>query len=941
MITIYDSKETNFEHNGLGVLNPNLCLIREYLNGEYSLSLKHPIDRNGKWELLEQDRIIKANGQLFRIYKLTKSVLDNEIEIEALHIFYDLSKNFIEDTNIENKTGKQALSQILSRTLFETQFTSDSNITKVNSARLVRKNVTASLIGDDENSFLNYWGGELKRDNFHFEINTKIGNNNGMKISYGKNLTGLKAVFDMSNVATRIVPIAFDGITLPEVFIDSPNIDIYSQPIVREVRFEDVKYANSPNNTNEEGYETEAQVHTELRRRVALMFENDKIDIPLSNFEVDFIELSKTEQYKHYRVLETVELGDVINIHHKLLNIDIDARVISYEFNCLTNRYDSIELGSFQSNIFTGITELVKKEQIDSTIITDMINVSLKDVIEQSSSMIQNGLGGYVVKTRDELLIMDTDDINTAQNIWRWNINGLGFSSTGYNGTYALAMTHDGKIVANAITAGELDGEIIKANSIKTNQLTVEAQQKIENAQSEEQVRTLIEVGLGSYDSVITEKIETKIEEELRDTDTILGNYYTKEETDSHISQNAHQIMTSVKQEINGISVGSRNLILSSNVEVPIISTNNVYTNSYDWKLSNETPLISKTSTNDETFIVQVWYESVRPQRPFSRVIFGDFNNNSNAALSIDEFIISQFDNTTFKAVGRITVETNEVLGNNYLMFLQCFGGEDCNATVKRIMLEHGNVASQYVEAIEDVINDYTDKIDENLQTIVNTNQEIQNQISNILSDNFISDSERSNLVLIKKEIESQYRNIILEVTSYGENDYFSSFVTTLTEKYNTMIVDLNSIVNGNSSTGRTNIQEELAQYYDAYHTLLYVISQYLKAQYEMMSTEIIQTKNSIDMVVVKVDNELMERQKHMKFSEDGLELFTTINDQVGKFKMLLTENRLSFFESENEVAYMSNEKLYISRAEVTTSLQIGDVIGRKSANNGFVFHEI
>ena len=106
------------------------------------------------------------------------------------------------------------------------------------------------------------------------------------------------------------------------------------------------------------------------------MFTNDKIDVPEINFNVDFVELSKTEQYKKYSNLETVELGDVVNIHHKILGINIDARVISYEFNCLTNRYDSIELGSFQTNIFTGINELIKREDINMQTITDLVNVS-------------------------------------------------------------------------------------------------------------------------------------------------------------------------------------------------------------------------------------------------------------------------------------------------------------------------------------------------------------------------------------------------------------------------------------------------------------------------------------------------------------------------------------------------------------------------------------
>ena len=927
MITIYESKETNFKHNGLGILRPSSCVIYEELNGEYSLTLKHPVDPYDKWKLLEQDRIIKANKQLFRIYKLTKSLSGNEIEIYAMHIFYDLSKNFIDDVNIVDKTGKQALNQILTNTAYESNFTCDSDITTIKSARLVRKNVTSALIGDDENSFLNYWGGELKRDNFNFEINTVIGENKGMKISYGKNLTGLTATFDMSNVATRLIPKAFDGITLPELYVDSDYINNYSHPIIREVDFSDIKYASSPNNTNEEGFKTKEEVYSELRRLCRLMFTEDKIDMPESNFEVDFVELSKTKQYEKYANLETVSLGDVVNIHHKILGINIDARVISYEFNCLTDRYDSIELGSFQTNIFTGINEILKKEDIDIKTITDMINVSYENAINEATLLITNGLGGYVVKTRDELLIMDTDNINTAKNVWRWNINGLGFSSTGYNGTYGLAMTNDGQIVANRITSGELNGEIIKANTITTNHLAVETARKIEDSQSEQEVKTLIEASLGSFEVTITDKYETKLDDEL-------SAYYTKVETESKIEQNAQQIaMTVAQEEVGKMRVGSRNLILKSNVETPVKSLNTIDDQSYEWELSQETPLIKVENAGDDmVFYIQIWYASPFTS-PFDRVIV------SNTVIDRHNFLISQIDKDTFRAVYKLTIKKGSKLGDIHSFKIVCRGLYNSSSTIKKVMLEQGNMASQYTEAIEDIVLDYSDRIDSEIQNIVSANQEIQNQIANILSDNYISENEKSDIILIKREIDSQYNNLIAEVESYGEVDYFSIFVNPLTSAYNELSGEVQNILDNDLVNGKSALQELLATYYDAYHTLLYVVSQYIKSQYEKISTEIVQTKESITMTATRLDEEIGERRKHMKFSEDGLELFTTINDEIGKFKVVLNENRLSFYEDGNEVAYMSNEKLYISRAEITTSLQIGDVTGRKSSNNGFVFH--
>ena len=916
MINIYDSKETNFTHNGLGVLSPSSAIIYEVLNGEYSLTLVHPIDRYNKWRLLEEDRIIKANGQLFRIYKVKKSVENKEIEVYALHIFYDLSKNFIEDTNIVSKSGVQALRQILDSLSFDTNFTCDSDITTVESSRLVRKNVTQSLIGDDENSFINRWGGEIKRDNFHFDFNVQIGESKGTKISYGKNLIGLTATIDMSNIATRIVPVAFDGITLPEKYVDSEYIDNYSNPIIRVVEFENVKYAESPNNSSGEGYKTLDAVYVELRRLASLMFTNDHVDIPNSNFEVDFVELSKTEQYKKYKDLETVNLGDVVKVEHKPLNIDFTVRVISYKYNCLLNRYDSIELGQQSDTIFTSINEIKKNESITLGTIIELVNVSKEEAVNKATELIQNGLGGYVIKTNDELIITDNPDLSLAVNVWRWNVNGLGFSSTGYNGTYGLALTGDGQIVADKITAGELNGEIIKANSIETNKLCVEAVQKIENAQTEQEVKTLINAGIGDFEVNINKKLEDE--------------YYTKLETDTQISQNAETIALRVAREENSkILIGTMNFILKSNVPVNLLSKETNDNTKYSWALSQNTPYINSACKTESVFTLSIWCDV--GTKPFTNVVIGE------RTFSVYDFIVKQVESNLYRYIYTFTVEKDTMLSDEFGLTINCHGGWGCNSNLKYIQLEEGSIPSSYTECLDDIINDYNNRIDTEIENVVNGDTDIQNIIMEMLSDDYISDSERADLNLIFKEITSAYRSLLSQIETYEATDYFSTFVDKMIVNYQKIEYEMNLILNG-QTTGKIYFMGVLADYYDSYHELLYVVSQFLKAQHEQMSTEILQMHNRIDMVVTSVDSINNEHKKYMRFSDEGLELFTTINGEIGKFKMRLSENRLSFFEDGVEVAYMSSQKLYISNAELTDSLKIGDVIGRKSPNGGFVF---
>ena len=241
-IRIYEFNSTSFNNNGICTLFPSSAIITRDLNEhEYYLELKHPIDDYGKWKEIVEDRTIKANDQPFRIVHVQKTM--TEITAYCEHIFYDLSNNFIEDTNIVSKNGRLALDQILSNTVYSHGFSATSDITTIANSRLVRKNVLEAILGDDDNSFINRWtngNGELDIDGYSFKINNRIGQDRGYKITYGKNLTGINAKFDMKNVITKIRPVGFDGIELDEKFVDSPYIDNYAMPIIREYKYEDI-----------------------------------------------------------------------------------------------------------------------------------------------------------------------------------------------------------------------------------------------------------------------------------------------------------------------------------------------------------------------------------------------------------------------------------------------------------------------------------------------------------------------------------------------------------------------------------------------------------------------------------------------------------------------------------------------------------------------------
>lgn len=472
-IRIYEFNQTSFDNNGICTLFPKSAVISRGLNEyEYCLDLTHPIDETGKWKEITEDRIIVSNGQPFRIKYVQKTM--KEIVAYCEQIFFDLNNNLIEDTNVKDKNGNMALNQILSNTTYQHPFKGTSDIQTINSSRLVRKNVLSAIIGENENSFVNRWGGELDIDGFSFKINTRIGQDNGYKVEYSKNMTGINAKFDMTNVVTKILPVGFDGIKLDELFVDSPYIDNYAMPIIREYKYEDVKWKGSPNyqaptNGEDDGaYETKAEAQAELRRRALAEFSENKVDLPTVTYSVNFVELSNTEEYSEYQSLSSINIGDDVTIKHKILGIDIPARCIAYKYNCLTCNFDEITLGHYNKNFFSDVKSDVNNFKDTIQELPNQLNNILQQSKEYVTDYINGGFGGYVYYTPNAIYILDNPDVNVAKNVAVFNMNGLGFSNNGINGTFETAITRDGHIVADFIDTGILTADIIKTGVLES-----------------------------------------------------------------------------------------------------------------------------------------------------------------------------------------------------------------------------------------------------------------------------------------------------------------------------------------------------------------------------------------------------------------------------------------------------------------------------------------
>lgn len=346
MMCVYDKKTAkgNFDNSGLGVLSDAVsCYITEELNGDYSLELEYPANSK-KAKYLTEWNIIKADGQLFRIYKAEKSSgVKNIIKVWAKHIFYDLLYYFIEDMQAENCSVRTALQKSLVGDLI-TIYSADSDIITSNSISVTEKNPVEAIF-----SIIDIWGcGELKRDNFDIKILKAMGRDAEVLIARGKNITGLKFSTDTTSVVTKLYPVGKNGVKLTEKYISVPNwnSDDYPPfPIIKKVEFKDAE--------------------DEVTLRLLAQEAAEVTGLSRVNIDVDFVELSRTKEYENYRHLQTVNVGDLVIVRHKDFDIDVKVPVIKIKKDVLTGVNAKVELGQPKDSILNKLDTANIKTTLD------------------------------------------------------------------------------------------------------------------------------------------------------------------------------------------------------------------------------------------------------------------------------------------------------------------------------------------------------------------------------------------------------------------------------------------------------------------------------------------------------------------------------------------------------------------------------------------------
>ncbi len=368
MIQVYSPRNTDFEHNGDMTLFPTEAIVHPILNGEWEVNLEHPIDQEGRWKYIVEEAVVKMpsfNGdQLFRIKKKEKS--DSGVTAELQPIFMDAKDDcFLLDVRPTDKTGQQALDIM---TAANKKYKASSNISLVSTAYYQTKNLIEALNGDDENSFINRWGGEIIFDNYTVIVNERAGGDYGVEVLYGKNIKedGFSEEIDMRDIVTRIVPKAYNGhmIEGDEPWIDSPLIDKYPTIRFGVMEFEDIKMREDAQDGDEDDgiivCDTQEELKMALKQKCEEQFDAG-VDKPKVTISADIILLEGTDLYEDIKDLVKVSIGDTVHCRHSKLDIVSDARVIEMEWDCIKERVDSVVLGDFQYNYMDDVTSMINR----------------------------------------------------------------------------------------------------------------------------------------------------------------------------------------------------------------------------------------------------------------------------------------------------------------------------------------------------------------------------------------------------------------------------------------------------------------------------------------------------------------------------------------------------------------------------------------------------
>lgn len=338
-VCIYDKNnaQDDFEDNGIVVLQPTTCIVNEALNNEYSVTMTHRIDAEGRWKQIRPFRIIKVLGQLFRIMRIKTNMSADGTKsksVYARHISYDLNDKGIDSLELIDVSGSKYIEEVTKKANWHNDgdlypfydFSASSDITETSSFKIERKSPMAAILGTAD-SMINRYGGELHRDNFRISVNhVKEGSTeNAFYIRYGVDMLEVEESIDYTNFISDLQ--YYDSKTGLHGAIYWPKRDDLPHQFTKYVTF------------NYDTYNASA-----LTQDGHAYFE--KYCTPSTGYKVKFTQIEKLIGYEQFKALQKCDVGDSGTIENIDLDISTTQRVVRKQTDALTGKTLLIELGN-------------------------------------------------------------------------------------------------------------------------------------------------------------------------------------------------------------------------------------------------------------------------------------------------------------------------------------------------------------------------------------------------------------------------------------------------------------------------------------------------------------------------------------------------------------------------------------------------------------------
>ena len=478
---LFDAGQTDFTTNGLGRLSDAIsCTVTEERNGSYELHMEYPIDGHLMDEVT-YSRIIYAvpadnkAAQPFRIYRISKP-LSGIVEIDAEHISYQLSHIPVMPFTAEGMTPAFAAFSTYSAEdnpfIFSREGAFGASI--ANTFKVSEPDNLRALLFGQEGSVIDTYGGEWEFDGFNVILHKERGADNGVTIRYGKNLTDLKQEENIENTYTGICPF-WKG-------QDEENGDVVVtllEQVVHSTFAQNFPYQRTKIVDMSSEFQEQPTVE-QLRAKAEHYIETNDVGTPKVSLDVSFVALHQTQEYEGITKREHINLCDTVTVIFPALNVSTKAKVVKTVWDVLLDRYDSITIGAVQGRL-SATLQASQEKAVEKAVQQSAAEASTEYAtkayaqalsgaigrvdtrlyrVEHYTDAVKGNNGGYVFITMDanyqtdELIILiDSPVLGAANKVFRWNENGLTYTSGGYeNGTWTTVIDGNGKVNGAALT---------------------------------------------------------------------------------------------------------------------------------------------------------------------------------------------------------------------------------------------------------------------------------------------------------------------------------------------------------------------------------------------------------------------------------------------------------------------------------------------------------